>query len=129
MRDIQEVKETALCAGKGIPPFALTPLQISAWPRNMAMKRVIAAETDSPSPLRELHRRLSKRLARKHRPEGEDRFVPHVTLARFDRPREFAEIVELDCPAFLVERYCLMSSELKRSGAAHRQLEVFPLGN
>ena len=125
--ELDEVREAVLCAGKGIETFELSPLQIAAWPRNMGIKRVFVAETDSPAPLRELHRRLSKRLARKRRPEGEERYVPHLTLARFERPRVFVETLDLDCPAFVVERYLLISSELKRTGAKHREVQTFAL--
>jgi 2'-5' RNA ligase len=67
-----------------------------------------------------------------------ERFVPHVTLARYNRPpagedlallRAFVERrLALRTPPFEVEEFVLYRSILRQAGAIYEPLAVYPLG-
>lgn len=125
--DLDRVIESIERSASGIAPFGLTPLRLMTLPPR-GRPRLVALETDAPPPLLELQRRLAHRLARNPRQKAGDRFLPHLTLARFThdaRPRD------LDVPArdpmFHVEHLALVRSVLLPTGAQHRVLREFPL--
>ena len=124
----RESAEASVEAGcRGIAPFELRPLRLAMLPEK-GMKRTVVDICDRPPELLEMHRRLVQRFARDIRTAADtDRFLPHVTIARFsgagvvvaperrvDRP--------LDLPPFEVRTVHLMSSDLKPEGAEHRHL-------
>ena len=90
--------------------------------------RLVAAETDCPSTLKELHRRLVTRLARSPRKKASDRFLPHLTLCRFRNPdKDVSMNSPLDVPAFAVEQIALMRSTLSNEGAKHHEIAAIML--
>lgn len=88
--------------------------------------RLVAAATDLPATIRELHERLARRFAtRVRRPDG---YLPHLTLARFRTP---AQVPELATPInlhFDVRCISLMRSTLQPSGAIHHLVHQVDLG-
>lgn len=119
-RDLGRVEESVGAACRGAGAFGLRPLRLISLPGRGPV-RVIAAETDAPPGVVELHRRLAQRLVRRPRGDAADRFLPHLTLARA-RAGEAVERVDqpLDCEAFGVDRVVLVRSVLHADGAEHR---------
>ena len=119
-RDLGRVEESVGGACRGVGAFALRPERLISLPARGAV-RVIAVETDSPSGVMELHRRLAQRLARHARRDAAGRFLPHLTLARVRAGAAVSRVdAALDCPAFLVDRVVLVRSVLRAQGAEHR---------
>jgi 2'-5' RNA ligase len=121
---LDSIRESVAASCRGLRACFLTVERLVALPES-GPKRLIAAETDSPPSLDELHRRLVSRLAHRGRTDP-DRFLPHLTLCRFrgsgveftleeraDRVRE----LRLE-----VSRVCLVRSVLHPLGARHQQV-------
>ena len=121
-KDLDATVESVQRAAAGLRSFTLQPLRLLALPER-GPKRLIALETDLPSELMELHRRLVIRLARNARPRAADRFRPHFTLCRF---RTQMRGLSLDQPisigSFQIGRIFLMRSALSSDGATHHQV-------
>lgn len=122
-REIQAVRESIARAAAGVSAFELRPIRLTTLPAG-PRSRLIAAETDSPAPLLELHRRLALRLARN--PRERDRFLPHLTLHRFKSTSVPVDL-PLGSPAFAVTHILLMRSILRPEGAHHAEVSRFPL--
>lgn len=125
--ELDRVAESVRASCAGIGPFALRPLRLRTLPAR-GVPRLIAAETDAPPAVLEVHRRLAHRLARSPRRDSADRFLPHLTLCRF-RAGERSDRVdaEIDCAPFEVARVLLMRSILTSAGAEHSALAGFDL--
>lgn len=117
--DLPAVTESFERAAAGIGAFTLRPTRLLTLPER-GPARLIAAQTDTPAPLQELHLRLVTRLARRVRREREV-FLPHFTLARFagSGVRGLRIDAALDTPPFRVDRVVLVRSILKPKGAEH----------
>ncbi len=124
-RELADVRESIERSASGVPTFGLRPVRLTTLPAG-PRPRLIAAETDSPAPLLELHRRLALRLARN--PRDRDRFLPHLTLHRFKAPSAPVDL-PLETPAFAVSHILLMRSILRPEGAHHAEVSRFPLAN
>ncbi|MFG0284324.1 MAG: RNA 2',3'-cyclic phosphodiesterase [Phycisphaerales bacterium JB039] len=126
VKDLDGVLESVRRSASGVGAFALKPLRYITLPRGKR-PRLIALETDAPAQIMELHRRLAHRLATSPRADGADRFLPHLTLARFRpgpaRPLE----AEADLPAFEVDAIVVMRSVLRPEGAEHKEVERIAL--
>ena len=114
--------ESVLRATAGISAFDLTVQRlITLGPRGSA--RLVAAETDRPPELLEIHRRLVTRLARSVRHNPSHRFRPHLTLCRFKKPtKRIALDSPLDAEPFRVQQVVLMKSTLRSDGAQHHEI-------
>ncbi len=114
--------ESVQRATAGISAFDLTVQRlITLGHRGQA--RLVAAETDRPPELLEIHRRLITRLARSVRLDPADRFRPHLTLCRFKKPTKgIALDSPLDAEPFRVQQVVLMKSTLRSDGAQHREI-------
>ena len=126
--ELPEVEASVRAATGGIGAFALRPLRLGVLPERGA-KRSVVAFTDRPPALLELHERLAQRFARRWRPHARERFVPHLTLARF--PGAGAECGlerPLAAEPFRADRVELVASVLHPTGAVHRPLAVIGLG-
>lgn len=127
-RELPELEESVGRSAAGVPAFTLAASRLRTLPERAP--RLIAAETDSPAPLLEIHRRLAHRLARSPRTREETRFLPHLTLARFRhdaaRPAPIDEPIE---PAVLapVGAIVLVRSILAPAGARHVPVRTYPL--
>ena len=127
VKDLDATIESVERARSGLPAIELVPLRLMALPRR-GPARLVAAETDAPPTLLELHRRLATRLARNARERPGDRFLPHLTLCRFRAPTRIGALDEpLALAAFPVEEVRLMRSTLHPDGAKHHEVAVFPL--
>lgn len=149
-RRLDDVIESIDRAKKGIYAFQLQPHVFIAYPkaieqpdgqyRRRPSPRLIAAETDAPSNLLELHRRLAHRLSRRPRRDAADRFAPHFTLCRFRsyRSTEYPlaqldwstsghSLPDSDSLVFDVDSFSLMKSTLRRDGAIHERIASWPL--
>jgi len=125
---LDDTIESAQRAGAGLPSFQLTCQRLITLPQR-GPARLVAAETDAPPTLMELHRRLVTRLAAKPREKSLERFRPHLTLCRFRAPTRGVSIDEqLSIPAFTVNRIILMRSTLTAEGAKHHELASCNLG-
>ena len=114
--------ESVQRATAGISAFDLTVQRlITLGQRGQA--RLIAAETDRPPELLEIHRQLVTRLARSPRRNPADRFRPHLTLCRFKKPTKgIALDSPLDAESFRVQQVVLMKSTLRSDGAQHHEI-------
>lgn len=119
--------ESAERAAASIAPFQLAVTQLETLPER-GPARLVAAATDAPRALLELHARLVARLATKRaRPAP---LHPHLTLCRFNAPTRFElPSVALAPLAFGVDALSLQHSTLRPSGAEHRQLKRISLAN
>lgn len=126
-KDLETTIESVDRARAGLPAFQLEPLRLIALPKR-GRARLVAAETDGPPTLLELHRRLATRLATNVREKPGDRFLPHLTLCRFRAPSRIGPLEEpLAVPAFPVVEVRLMRSTLHPEGAKHHEVAVFTL--
>ncbi|MEE9128991.1 MAG: RNA 2',3'-cyclic phosphodiesterase [Phycisphaerales bacterium] len=114
--------ESVQRATSGISAFDLTVQRlITLGQRGQA--RLVAAETDRPPELLEIHRRLVTRLACSVRRNPNDRFRPHLTLCRFKKPtKRIALDSPLDAGPFRVHQVVLMKSTLRSDGAQHHEV-------
>lgn len=117
-RELPGIQESVERSAAGIPAFALQPTRLMTLPEG-PRPRLIAAETDAPPPLLELHRRLAHRLARNVRER--DRFRPHLTLHRFKAPSRPIDL-PLETAGFIAAHIELVRSVLKPSGAEHAEV-------
>jgi 2'-5' RNA ligase len=130
VRDLDEVKESVARSVSGIATFELRVVRLMSVPPRGRV-RLVAAELDQPWGLMEIQRRLATRLARHVRERAGDRFLPHMTLCRFDREgasRDVDVAVEEELP-FGVREVRLMKSVLKPQGAEHGLVMAFGLGD
>ncbi len=120
--------ESVQRATAGISAFDLSVQRlITLGQRGSA--RLIAAETDRPPELLEIHRRLVTRLARSARQNPSHRFRPHLTLCRFKKPtKRIALDSPLDAEPFRVQQVVLMKSTLRSDGAQHHEIMSCALG-
>jgi 2'-5' RNA ligase len=112
-------------AVEGIGRFDLSPRALIGLPPRRPA-RLVAAETDLPSALHELHGRVAARIPAE-RAEG-GRFLPHMTLCRFREPARVELGVELRVAPFAVREVALMRSTLRAAGAVHERVRAFALG-
>jgi len=124
---VDAIAETVRHAAGGLDSFALTPRQLITLPQRPPI-RLVAAETDRPAALVELHRRLVTRLARSPRHRAGDRYRPHLTLCRLESPAKLPAIaVPLGVPPFTVQEISLVRSTLRPQGAHHETVRVIDL--
>jgi len=120
---IAEVTESVDRSAAGIGPIELGAVRLASLPER-GHARLVALETDAPSGLLELQRRLAHRLARNPRQRGAERFLPHLTLARFGgaglRDLRISEPARLE--PFRIDSVRVMSSVLGSSGAVHSEI-------
>lgn len=126
-RDMVSIRASIDSASAPITEFDLTPVRLVALPMR-GPSRLLAVECDAHPAITELHRRLVARLAR--RPRDADRFLPHLTLARFSpapfRPGPDAADAAALGP-FRVAEVRLMRSTLHAGGAIHTLDHATPL--
>ena len=122
VKDLDSVLDSVRRSASGLGGFSLRPMRYITLPQGRRPRRV-ALETDAPPQIMELHRRLAHRLATSPRADTADRFLPHLTLARF-RPGPARPIeAEADLPAFEVDAVVVMRSVLRPEGAEHWEVE------
>ncbi len=127
-KELDEVCERVERSVAGLGPIDLWCTRLITLPER-GRPRLVALETDAPSGLLELKRRLVARLARNARPDPAGRFRPHLTLCRFSRsarPGRLTEPVALG--PFRIDRVRLMRSELRPDGAHHTEIASYQLG-
>lgn len=126
VKELDSVAESVERSCSGLAGFELAPERIISLPARSP--RLIAATTDGPPSLLEIQRRLAQRLARGLGPRAGDRFLPHLTLARFPKG---ARVPRVDKPLglgpFAVGEVLLMRSVLGPSGARHELVSAVRL--
>lgn len=126
-RELDAVIESVQRGSAGLDAFELMPERLITLPER-GPARLVAAQTDSPGTLMEIHRRLVTRLARNVRERDAERFRPHLTLCRFRSPARGVRIdAPLMSPVFAVNQIKLMRSTLGSSGAQHHEVISFEL--
>lgn len=127
-RELGSVTESVRRSAAGVEQFALAPQRLIALPER-GPARLIAAQTDAPPPLLEIHRRLVHRLVREPR-RTKEVFLPHFTLCRFlpgtTGPMKF-DPIRLQVQPFTIDRIVLMRSTLSPEGAEDRAIEAVDL--
>lgn len=128
VRELDAVKESVARSVSGVGAFELRVVRMMSLPRKGRV-RLVAAELDQPAELMQIQRRLATRLARNVREQPGDRFLPHMTLCRFDRGVSARDVdVEVaEGLVFGVSDVRLMKSVLRPEGAAHGLVEAFRL--
>ncbi|MBS0196051.1 MAG: 2'-5' RNA ligase family protein [Planctomycetes bacterium] len=125
--DLPGVEESIERSCSGVASFRLTPKRMITLPER-GLARLIAAETDAPPSLLEVHRRLVKRLLLPPRTPHRERFLPHFTLARFNGGGvQFRMDDVLDSEPIDVIQVVLVRSILKPGGAVHVPVRRFRL--
>lgn len=120
-RALDDVIETLAAACRGVEPFRLRPVLLTVLPER-GPKRTVVVECDRPGGMLELHARLVRRFASEPKAHRVERFVPHVTIARFPGAGSRCALREpVQIGDFEVRDVRLMSSELRPSGAVHRE--------
>lgn len=113
------------------PPFTLAVAGIGTFGTDKPS--VLYAGLDRSAPLVQLHDRVERALGRAGLPPEGRRFVPHITLARFQggRPEEIRRFVEannlLRLPAFAVDRFALVASYPTRAGSIYQDMAEYLL--
>jgi len=124
-RRLADVVESVAGAARSVAPFVLQPLHLAALPET-GPARLVAAVTDLPSALLELHERLVARLARGR--NKRETFLPHFTLARFATPARVAvDAALVHVPPLAVTTVHLMQSRIGAGAVQHRGLARFEL--
>jgi 2'-5' RNA ligase len=119
LKSVEVVRESLARAASGIGAFTLEPVRLIGLPQR-GPKRLVALELNCPPGLHELHDRLVRRLARAPRAQPSRKYLPHITLCRFDRPGSLAlPEAALDIGPFLIDQVHLMRSILQPNGARH----------
>lgn len=131
-REVRDATESVARSCAGLGAFTVKPLALTTVPEKppSVPPRLVAALTDRPATLLELHARLARRFARHRKPERPDRFAPHITLCRFPegtRGGPWAGALEEAGLAFEVREVRLMASHLRVTGAWHETLATVPL--
>lgn len=128
-RELDAIGESIERSVAGIAPMRLRPRSLVVLPER-GPARLVAATTDAPPSLLEIVRRLALRLARQPRPNAANRFLPHLTLCRFQQPTPTLSRtpIPLNVDAFDLHEIVLMRSLLSPGGAKHVPVRRFPLG-
>lgn len=132
-KELAGVVESVERSASGLSGFGVGVVRIRTFPERGPM-RLVAAETDAPGPLLELHRRLALRLSHTRSMRREKEFVPHLTLGRYPGMGLGGASGELAVEglSFRVECLMVMESVLKPEGAMHREVarvELADLGS
>ncbi|MCI0363394.1 MAG: RNA 2',3'-cyclic phosphodiesterase [Phycisphaerales bacterium] len=121
-RELDATIESVERAASGLVGFELSTERLFQLPER-GPARLVAAQTDAPPTLMELHRRLAMRLARNVRDKKDERFRPHLTLCRFSSPTRGVKVDQkLELPKFAVEHISLMRSTLGADRAQHHEV-------
>ncbi len=122
-KDLDAVIESVHRSAAGIGPFQMTPERLITLPTR-GDARLIAVRTDRPPGVLEIHRRLAVRLSRSLRRTQADRFLPHLTLARFNGPAVGFRIDQpSDLDPFPVDNIRLMESRFLQSRVEHHEID------
>ncbi|WP_068116104.1 RNA 2',3'-cyclic phosphodiesterase [Tropicimonas marinistellae] len=99
--------------------------------------KILAATLRRSDPLMELHATVRGKVAAAGIVLARERYRPHITLARINRPPNRDEAARLGRfleshallrpPAFEVEAFTLFRSDLGRGPAVHTELASYPL--
>lgn len=76
---------------KNYAPFDITVTNLSYF-GSPTGPRVVYLATDSPEPLHQLYQDISQQLEEHHQMKKEDRFVPHITIAKKRKTRDKLQI-------------------------------------
>jgi 2'-5' RNA ligase len=121
-REIDDVLESVRRLAAGVPAFALDGARIEPFPGPKA--RLMAVTADPTPELLEIRSRLVKRLSRNARTRPNDRFRPHLTLARFRDEQKASAIPAAEGPGvFSVSEIVVVRSVLGAEGAVHSVVE------
>lgn len=119
LKSVEDVRESLARAAAGIGAFTLEPVRLIGLPQR-GPKRLIALELSCPPGLREIHDRLVRKLARSPRAQPSRKYLPHITLCRFNRPGQVSlPEAPVDLGPFPVDQVHLMRSILRPDGAEH----------
>ncbi|MEY8838906.1 RNA 2',3'-cyclic phosphodiesterase, partial [Cribrihabitans sp. XS_ASV171] len=113
-----------------LPPFDLAPRGLGVFGGDKP--RVLYAGFDPSQPLTDLHTRVTAAIRRAGLDLRRERFLPHVTLARFGTGARGAELetlqhflarhIAFDAPPLPVTGFGLYQSILHADGAVHEEL-------
>lgn len=133
--ELDDVIESVARSVSGLRPVVLRVVRLMTLPEIGAARLLAAGPAptgdagrtlDTPPTLREMHRRLAQRLARRPRADAAESFTPHLTLWRFPAPiagltLDAARTALNDDP-WTIDRVRLMRSILRPGGAVHAEI-------
>jgi RNA 2',3'-cyclic 3'-phosphodiesterase len=134
-RELDDCLESARACCAGVSAFDLQAITLTALPER-GPKRTLVVDCDRPAELGEIHDRAVHRFACDPKPNARDRFLPHLTIARFpgagatlgaDSGLPHVLFGHEAAQPFRVEHVSLMSSVLRPDGAQHKVVATFPL--
>ncbi|MDP1663122.1 MAG: RNA 2',3'-cyclic phosphodiesterase [Phycisphaerales bacterium] len=125
-KEVRGIKESVDRSCAGLRPFTLTAQRIITIPTpdDGGPPRLIAAATDAPPTLLEIQRRLAQRLTKPKKNGRRPRFLPHLTLARYQHG-ETSEAIDqpLTHPAqWQVTGCTLYASVLTAAGSVYNEV-------
>ena len=124
--EMNELLESVDRAASGRGTCRLTLRTLGVLPET-GEPRLLAALGEADGNLLEVQKRLAARLARL-RPKAErDRFLPHLTLARFAPASSLLPETAIEPIAWTIRELRLMDSHLRPSGAVHTLVHTSPL--
>ncbi|HEX8875779.1 MAG TPA: RNA 2',3'-cyclic phosphodiesterase [Phycisphaerales bacterium] len=126
--EVDELVESVDRAASGRGPCRLTLNRLCVLPET-GEPRLLAALGDADGNLLEIQKRLAARLARFRPKADRDRFLPHLTLARFAPASPRGPDVSIEPITWNIRELRLMDSRLRPSGAIHALVHARPLGS
>lgn len=126
--EMDELVESVDRAASGRGPAQLTLNRRCVLP-DTGEPRLLAAVGDADGNLLEVQKRLAARLARFRPKADRDRFLPHLTLARFAPASVRVPEMPIEPIAWNIRELRLMDSRLRPSGAVHSLVHASPLGS
>lgn len=123
-KEVREVKESVDRSCAGLRAFTLSAGRIVTipTPEDGGPPRLIAATTDSPPTLLEVQRRLAQRLTKPKKNGRRSRFLPHLTLARYQHG-ETSEAIDqplAEPVSWRVSGFTLYSSVVTVKGSVYQ---------
>ncbi len=126
---LEALSEKAREIATGIEPFEYEIGRCEYFPR-VARARIIAAEVDAPSPLKDLNKQLEEAAVEQGLAPEQWSFKPHITIARLKQGKKRPNLPNR--PGAITQQaseFVLLESLMSGKGAEYSLLETFPLGN
>ncbi|MBY0114077.1 MAG: RNA 2',3'-cyclic phosphodiesterase [Phycisphaerales bacterium] len=126
--EMDELVESVDRAASGRGPAQLTLNRLCVLPET-GEPRILAALGYADGNLLEIQKRLAARLARFRPKADRDRFLPHLTLARFAPASPRVPGMSIEPISWNIRELRLMDSRLRPSGAVHALVHASRLGS
>lgn len=134
---VEAVKHTLKGVCVGVRPFALQASGVGFFPNAHSPRVIWVGFEDGQNALADLQKRVATLLDPFVQKPGEEKFLAHATLGRFQKYRQYkcekllpraTELRDHVFGEWRVEDVGLFRSELSPDGARHTRLADFPFG-